>query len=291
MPSYGWDGTLTEGVESNKLYRGMEGGYRHVVWSGGVVSAGTGRAVNVAAIDGVIGGSIWFTESATTVALDANATTNPRIDYIVAEANWASNTVTITKVTGQAAATPTAPALTQNAGGVWQMPLARVTVAAGATSIAATAIEGARPLVRAIQYFTSPVSPESMRGSATSWKALGGVIVFDPGWPYRLQVSGAVRFDSTLSGGFMRIRIVETGTETVYGSGMTDFLGAVPFSNGNDRPGSGRSVAHITARMSEVLTGTHRLTMEMSPVDIDSVDSPRVLDHAVNHFSVVRFPA
>jgi hypothetical protein len=70
-----------------------------------------------------------------TLALAAADATNPRIDRIVARRSLANREVALAVLTGTPAASPTAPALTTNVSGTYEIPLAQVLVAALATSV------------------------------------------------------------------------------------------------------------------------------------------------------------
>lgn len=279
MPTVGFDGTITEAQWSAMQLRAAEIAYRHGVWSGGVVTPGTGRAVNVAAVDAWIAG-IWHTTTApTSVAITANAGTNRRIDYIVAEADWTANTVTLKAVAGVAAATPTAPALTQNAGVLWQMPLARVTVAGNATTIAATDVASAA--VQRLQFvpYEGTINIETLRGSATSWNTLSTVAIPDQGRPFRVQVSATVRFNRSEATAYVIIRAIDVDTGAVLGQGLTSNLQG------------GKSPAVLSSRLSEVLTGARRVRLEMLPVEASAGEVLQVLSHGANHFTVLPLPA
>lgn len=60
---------------------------------------------------------------------------NPRIDRIVARRDLTGRTATLAVLTGTPAASPTAPALTQNSAGTWEVSLAQVLVPASSTSV------------------------------------------------------------------------------------------------------------------------------------------------------------
>jgi hypothetical protein len=258
---------------NSESYNGMR-----VITAGNIVTAGTGRTVDVSIIDAVLPG-VWFvTDAATTaVAIAANAGTNRRIDYIVAEGDWTANTVTFKSVTGVAGTNPTAPALTQNAGSLWQMPLARVTVQGNATTIAAADIEVAVPRARKPRPpYRSAISVDTMRGDAATWNTIGAVDVVDPGWPYYLQVSGSARFDATT--GFMRIRALDVPTNASLADGITGPLSA------------GRSTAQVSG-VSDSMSGARRVRLEMNPNGMGAADRPTVVDMASNHFTVLVIPA
>lgn len=107
-----------------------------------VYADGTGtRVVKVRANQyALVRGSLYDSgASEISISLDANASGNPRIDMIVLRLDRSGYTVTETKITGTAAASPVAPALTYDTGatGFWDFPLAEVLVANGATTISA----------------------------------------------------------------------------------------------------------------------------------------------------------
>ena len=70
------------------------------------------------------------------VTLNTADATNPRIDRIILKLDRGANTITLTKLTGTPAGSPSAPALTQNST-IWEISLAQVYVAATDTLIAA----------------------------------------------------------------------------------------------------------------------------------------------------------
>jgi hypothetical protein len=90
-------------------------------------------------------GRSWYSGSTdTSVAIGANASGNPRIDLVVLELDRATWNVRVDVVQGTAAATPVAPSTTNSVStstGVWQLPLAEVTVANGASSLAAQTVK------------------------------------------------------------------------------------------------------------------------------------------------------
>ena len=69
------------------------------------------------------------------LAVGAAHATLPRIDRVVVRLDLAARTMVLAVKAGTAAASPTAPSLTQVAGGTWEFSLAQVRVEAAATSI------------------------------------------------------------------------------------------------------------------------------------------------------------
>jgi len=82
--------------------------------------------------------------AAESLSITAANSSNPRIDRIVARRDLSGRTCLLAVLTGTPAATPAAPALTQNAAGIWEICLATVYVAAGATSIVTASITDTR---------------------------------------------------------------------------------------------------------------------------------------------------
>lgn len=115
-------------------------------WSqSGVVSYGNnlgpysdsdGRQVKVPTGRAIVRGHYYENTSPTVVlAIAANASGNPRIDRVVLRLDPSANSVTLAVLQGTPAGSPSAPALTQTDVGVFEISLARVTVANGATNI------------------------------------------------------------------------------------------------------------------------------------------------------------
>ena len=101
----------------------------------------SGRLVKVRADRyGLVRGRLWTSGSAElSITIAANATSYTRIDRLVLRYNRSTFDVRLAVVQGAAAATPAVPALTNNEGltGVWELPIAQITVPAGAAVITA----------------------------------------------------------------------------------------------------------------------------------------------------------
>jgi hypothetical protein len=117
----------------------------------------------------MVRGFRWESDGAgITRSIAANASGNPRIDLAVLRLNRNDFTVTFQVIQGTPAASPVAPTVTQNTGstGVWEMPLAQITVANNATTLAAATVAdvswylGGTDLVGTSASFP-PVSPGS----------------------------------------------------------------------------------------------------------------------------------
>lgn len=91
----------------------------------------------------MVRGFRWESDGAgITRSIAANASGNPRIDLAVLRLNRNDFTVTFQVIQGTPAASPVAPTVTQNTGstGVWELPLAQITVANNATTLAAATV-------------------------------------------------------------------------------------------------------------------------------------------------------
>ncbi|KPC86322.1 hypothetical protein ADL35_12235 [Streptomyces sp. NRRL WC-3753] len=108
-----------------------------------VVSAGTGLSVNIRAdTAGSVRGHGWYSGSTPfSVTVTANATSQPRIDWVVLRLDRADWTVTAAVVAGTPGSG--APALTQQTGdtGVYEIPLAQARILGGASSVTVTRAE------------------------------------------------------------------------------------------------------------------------------------------------------
>ncbi len=116
----------------------------------------------------MVRGFRWESDGAGIVrSIAANSSGSPRIDLAVLRLNRNDYSVTFQIVQGAPAASPVAPALTQNTGstGVWELPLARITVAHNATTLAAGTVQdiswyiGGASMVAANAAVPPPVTP------------------------------------------------------------------------------------------------------------------------------------
>jgi hypothetical protein len=127
----------TEETES-KVHKIMmhRDGYMRGVDSELAVIQNTPAAMNVVAGSGEawLNGILYENTAAKTVTIEAADATYNRIDTVVVQLTWATDECITTVHKGTAAASPSAPALTQTTA-VWEFPLADILVAAGATSI------------------------------------------------------------------------------------------------------------------------------------------------------------
>ncbi len=105
------------------------------------------KSVRIVAGRAIIRSKVYWLDADTTLTISDNTSGNPRIDRVVLEADWATQTVRLKVLEGTPAASPSAPALTQVDGTLWQLPLAQVAVANGFTSITNSDITDEREFV------------------------------------------------------------------------------------------------------------------------------------------------
>ncbi|MFJ3794927.1 hypothetical protein ACIPSJ_01425 [Streptomyces sp. NPDC090088] len=167
-----------------------------------VVSAGAGLSVDVrAGVYASVRGHVWYSgTSVTNLTVAANATTSLRYDRVVLRLDRSTWNVTAVVKTGTAGAG--VPDLTRDTGstGVWEIPLATVSVAASATGVGVAAKElyvgtRVRPCT-SISLPDPPTAPGELVFQATDEKLMlwtGSL------WKTVYHYSGIVACDATLS--------------------------------------------------------------------------------------------
>ena len=93
--------------------------------------AGAVSPVTIATGRAMVNG-IWYESNTTVDIAIPTPGANPRVDRIVLRADWAAQTVRLTRVAGAEGATPVPPALVQNDGVTWDLPLWQVFITVGA---------------------------------------------------------------------------------------------------------------------------------------------------------------
>lgn len=100
---------ILSGVDNELSVTGVAGG----------VSVATGKAL--------VDGSLYESDAAVSVTIPTPVT-DPRIDRIVVQKDWATKTIRVARVAGTENASPTAPALTQVDLSIWEIPLAQALI-------------------------------------------------------------------------------------------------------------------------------------------------------------------
>lgn len=130
-----------------------------------VIADSTGMNVKVQVSGGnsqaIVRGHMYNSTAQETLTIGA-ANTNPRIDTIVLTLDPSLNTIVLAVVQGTAAASPSAPTLSQTDTAAYQFPLANVLVAANATTIDAGAVSDRREFL--VDCWTTATRPTAFAG-------------------------------------------------------------------------------------------------------------------------------
>lgn len=170
-----------------------------------------------------------------TVALAAAHATLARIDRIVLRLDYTARTIALAALTGTAAVTPVAPALTQT-GSTWEIELAQVAVAALATSITAANIANKineRAMVMNVEMLASTIlSGDNVPIGANRIGTAGGsfaTVTTEPNGRWQLTATGAsdyslIRSHSTHFNALYNPKLA-TRCRFPTGSGVANFHG------------------------------------------------------------------
>lgn len=100
-----------------------------------IASSPAAATVDVRPGSALVQGIGYFNNAVETLAIAANGSGNPRIDTVVLRMSATAQTIRLAVLTGTAAGSPVAAALTQITDGIWEIPVAYVAVANGFTTI------------------------------------------------------------------------------------------------------------------------------------------------------------
>ncbi|MFD8839867.1 hypothetical protein [Streptomyces griseofuscus] len=159
-----------------------------------VTGSGTTN-VTVAPGGAFVNGFYYYLDTTKTLAVPTNSGGAARVDLVVLRADQAANSVTAVYKTGGT----TVPPLTQVEDGVWEIPLAQCTVAAGSAVVTAANVVDKRYLTgRGVVPSVSGARPPSVKntllvegtdlyvGDGASWQYIGGQSVkegqYTPVW-------------------------------------------------------------------------------------------------------------
>jgi microcystin-dependent protein len=148
------------------------------VWGGtGIVgyAAGTsaqvygdssGRQVKIKAGQAQVRGHHWYSDAEVTKSIGANSSGNPRIDRVVLRLDPSANSLALAVLAGTPGSSPSAPALTQTDSGTYELSLAQVYVANGASTISAGNVTEERTFipdrgvpVGSVQFYAAAAAP------------------------------------------------------------------------------------------------------------------------------------
>jgi len=133
-----WDGIAGDGgpyfaSDMAHIFRvitgctGNKGVLQH--WLNDLEVTGNSSPISIDTGAAVIYGTFFESDEAVTLSVSTPASGTSRIDCIVVRRDYAARTARIARITGTASATaPTAPTLTQNATGIYEIPLAEALI-------------------------------------------------------------------------------------------------------------------------------------------------------------------
>lgn len=188
----------------------------------------SGLQVKVPAGYAIVRGHAYSSDAQETLAIDAADPSNPRRDIVVLRLDPTANSVVLAIKKGTAAASPSDPSLTQTDEGTFELPLARVAVAAGATTISAgnvtdlrsfvgsqfgrwtTDTRPASPVVGTAGFNTTLGVPEYWSGSA--WTAFVATVTASmiSATEQALINAGRIRSGGTSSGAAVTVFVQES---------------------------------------------------------------------------------
>lgn len=176
----------------------------------------------------VVRGHMYQSTAQETLTIQASEA-NPRIDSVVLTLDPSTNTIILQVVKGTAATSPVAPTLTQTDTGVFQLLLANVAVAGGATTISAGNVTDLRTFLGSV--WTSSARPVVNAGTIGLNVTSGKVEYYDGGqW---LNVAASIDAGEITSGTLNVARIPNLDASKITaGTLSSDRLPTVPAAKG-----------------------------------------------------------
>lgn len=141
---------------SNFFYKLISDGVLATPSSNMQVLAGSGMTVSVSPGYGMVNAKFINLTASESVTLDAADIALPRIDRVVLRLDKENRQIVIAAKKGTPAATPSAPTLTRS-DDVWELSLAKIAVASGATSITQAEITDERSNTSVCGYITGMI--------------------------------------------------------------------------------------------------------------------------------------
>jgi len=130
-----------------------------------VFADSTGMQVKVRSGQALVRGHYYQNTAEVALSLEAADLTNPRVDTVVVELDPSANSIVLEVVTGTPDASPTPEPVVQTDAGVYQIKLAEIAVAAGATTITAGNVTDTRFY---IEDFSGSVPGSAITGEITT---------------------------------------------------------------------------------------------------------------------------
>lgn len=266
--------------------RGRVNGEQGVLTGFQVAPGGGTRDLSVSGpAEAILPGLRVTTTAAQVVGPAAAGTTGSnRMDLLVLEADWLANTqageARLRIVTGNNAKNPPNPTQTLTTG-VYQMPIAQALLRGAAASYAATDIERVAPLPRWDRRYTPAIRLRTVRG-VTNWVTLATADIIDPGWPYRLDCRGQMRFEGEANStavGVIRAYDVTAGAELTQGR-----------SSMLDSGVAGRHLAQFSDQAA-LTSGSRTVTFDIGQDGASETAVLTAIESSSNYFTIIQRPA
>lgn len=273
----GFDGTVNESSWAMLHVAAGIVNYKHGVTDAGYVVTPSASALTVSVSPGTaIAAGVYASSNATiTRSLDPGGS-SARIDYMVLEFDWMTNTVDVVVVKGSSLTWPT---LTQVPGIKWQMPLARVRVPANHNAPFTSALIGkCAPQPRDLKIHAANSFTQQNVDTGAAPELVATIEHDDPGWPYRMRVVGAQSFSGITAGqtGILIARYGDTSASmgTEWARGHT---------------GANTALAHLDRTRQLVRTGSVAVGLYIASQGGDNI----INNHTAlaNNFEVHLIPA
>jgi hypothetical protein len=166
--SWPWEGVNTSETQFSRWAKHIGGGQGVVGIVGDnnlkIVADSSGMRVTAKAASGaslaIVRGHMFSSTQDELVTIAA-AEANPRIDRVVLTLDPSLNSIVLAVVKGVAGVSPVAPSLTQTETGIYMMELAKVSVDAGTTTLAASSVSDLRAFLGRSAISVSESAPES----------------------------------------------------------------------------------------------------------------------------------
>ena len=141
-----------------------------------VTAPGGTMTVTTAAGFAIVRGFMYWSDAVVTNTISASSS-NPRIDLIILRLDPVANTIVQAVKTGTPATSPSAPSLTVDPTGTYEIEIGRVTVPALATSIASSNVKDTRNcLSHGVGIWTSDSRPTSPTLGRLGWSTTNQVL-------------------------------------------------------------------------------------------------------------------
>jgi hypothetical protein len=225
----------------------------------------SGMNVKVKSGQALVRGHYYDSTAQETLTIATADPTNPRIDRVVLRLDPSVNSVILAVITGTPGASPSAPALTQTVGAVYELPLALVAVAAAAASIGPGAVTDQRVI---FSPWTGSITESQISGTIAGSKIAGSITTATlPG----ANVTGSITVATIPAGKVVTTTTDKSSNYTLVAADENTYIrstGSAITITVPDVLANGESVNFIQA-------GAGQITFAQSGITLNSVDNKK----------------